>query len=830
MNKFLKTYFFRESEDPNVTTSSSIQLDGRKHPQSEKLHRNYFNDKQRKIDFILVCSSNALDSVEHRTNIMKYIAYLQNNGLQFETEAGMFFNNDFFIKVHGPNEVLLRYAKAFNVPLEFQSQRIYIEQKNYWTFLHTRIMRPDPDDPIFNRAKETLSGERPTKITEIERIMIVHMLLSRAVFGDKCNEHGIEKLKQRGTFIAAYPLHSGQWEWTVRGPLNDRQLLARYWARLKKWYRLQPLSVVEKYYGPEVAFYFAFLGFYNKMLIPASIVGFLCFVFGFKAAIRINKHPIEEICKSKKLLCPIMFKGNWEFRPLRSYCSRGKMTYMFDNNATLVFAFFMVFWATTFMVLWKREHTLLMSRWNLTPKEEDLSWRREYEENTKYRRICPITGMSEPYVPLWIRAYNYFITCITCTFLILIVLLAVFLTIMYRLMLSPYITASIVLMIMAAIISVIFIKFFGKWYGRISLWLTIRENPRTQAEFDNSYIYKLFILQFVNNYAAMSYMAFVKGKLYTYPGDMEESSFFSVIIKGDLCHPAGCIMGLSIQLAFIMFLKSLSGNILTLFKPQWKKLRRIYVTKEEAIPPTSAQWELDYDLQEMGYYFLVDEYMEMIMQYGFVTFFVAAFPLAPLFAFVNNVLQIRTNACKFVKYYRRPVPVRINGLQGWIGILQAMTFISMATNAFVIAFTSDYVKRLIYMNAHDVSLRGFIDSTLSEFDVDEFKSDSHREMAALNRTCYYRGDRYPPEHHNRYERTANYWYELSIRFLVAVIFEHIMLIISGVLSYAISDMSYSIKKQIKYHHNIVKRDRLRAADDFVNDKQSQLKNLFPPMD
>ena len=40
-------------------------------------------------------------------------------------------------------------------------------------------------------------------------------------------------------------------------------------------------------------------------------------------------------------------------------------------------------------------------------------------------------------------------------------------------------------------------------------------------------------------------------------------------------------------------------------------------------------------------------------QYGFVTVFVAAFPLAPLLALVNNLLEIRLDAFKFVAQLRR---------------------------------------------------------------------------------------------------------------------------------------------------------------------------------
>ena len=43
---------------------------------------------------------------------------------------------------------------------------------------------------------------------------------------------------------------------------------------------------------------------------------------------------------------------------------------------------------------------------------------------------------------------------------------------------------------------------------------------------------------------------------------------------------------------------------------------------------------------------LLDEYLELTVQYGFITLFVAAFPLAPLFALINNIFEIRLDANK----------------------------------------------------------------------------------------------------------------------------------------------------------------------------------------
>lgn len=45
-----------------------------------------------------------------------------------------------------------------------------------------------------------------------------------------------------------------------------------------------------------------------------------------------------------------------------------------------------------------------------------------------------------------------------------------------------------------------------------------------------------------------------------------------------------------------------------------------------------------------------------VIQYGFTTIFVAAFPLAPLLALISNLVEIRLDAIKMVRLQRRLVP------------------------------------------------------------------------------------------------------------------------------------------------------------------------------
>lgn len=134
--------------------------------------------------------------------------------------------------------------------------------------------------------------------------------------------NGIEHLIAEGTYLAAYPLHDSDIEpvptehkascarsglslskqgtpaHEERGASSEskrpseeqlrrhqlRTLLYRHWG---SWgntltIRFQPIDHVRAYLGEQFAFYFAWLGFYTLMLIPASIMGLIVFIYGIR--------------------------------------------------------------------------------------------------------------------------------------------------------------------------------------------------------------------------------------------------------------------------------------------------------------------------------------------------------------------------------------------------------------------------------------------------------------------------------------------------------------------------------------------------------------------
>lgn len=88
---------------------------------------------------------------------------------------------------------------------------------------------------------------------------------------------------------------------------------------------------------------------------------------------------------------------------------------------------------------------------------------------------------------------------------------------------------------------------------------------------------------------------------------------------------------------------------------------------------------------------------------------------------------MRLDAKKFIKYYRRPVPQRVTDIGVWYPILGIVGRIAVASNAFIIAFSSHFIPKLVYeieRQKNNTQVDSFLEHSLAYFNVTDFHSDS----------------------------------------------------------------------------------------------------------
>lgn len=84
------------------------------------------------------------------------------------------------------------------------------------------------------------------------------------------------------------------------------------------------------------------------------MVGVLCFLYGW-FAVEFDK-VTQEICSEKLdnlVMCP-QCTIKCPFWRMSDSCEYARISFLFDNPATVFFAVFMSLWATIFLELWKR--------------------------------------------------------------------------------------------------------------------------------------------------------------------------------------------------------------------------------------------------------------------------------------------------------------------------------------------------------------------------------------------------------------------------------------------------------------------------------------------
>lgn len=88
----------------------------------------------------------------------------------------------------------------------------------------------------------------------------------------------------------------------------------------------------------------------------------------------------------------------------------------------------------------------------------------------------------------------------------------------------------------------------------------------------------------------------------------------------------------------------------------------------------------------------LEDYMEMVIQYGYIVMWSASFPLAPIIAFLLNVIEIRVDGYKLTNIVRRPFPAGAKSIGLWLPIMRFLSFAGIFTNASIIVITSDMVQ------------------------------------------------------------------------------------------------------------------------------------------
>uniref|UniRef100_A0A8C6VV02 Anoctamin n=1 Tax=Nothobranchius furzeri TaxID=105023 RepID=A0A8C6VV02_NOTFU len=605
----------------------------------------------------------------------------------------------------------------------------------------------------------------------------------------------LEKLISEDVFETTFCLHEVSQHLTDCLPCRGRYELS--WC----------IFICREYFGEKVALYYLWLGWYTKLLVPAAALGVVVFLY---ALAFFNTNPlIKEVCHSNITMCPRCDDDRCPVWQLSVTCTYAKVSHLFDNEGTVAFAMFMAIWATLFLEFWKRIRATHVSAWHV------------YDWCEEEVRLIPEDDLKcTPYRRL---------KCCVCLILVLQLIVIIGFThalVVFRVVAAPLMSqsdwkllkehANIAAVLLGAVLHYITIQIMNRVQPLVFMTFVLlcsSEKLNSSAAKERSFTVKMFTFQFFTLFSSLFYVAFFLGRINGHPGQYVRIAGFRL----EECDPSGCLTDLFIQMAVIMLLKQTLNNIVEFTGPWVKSLLSKKAEKRMKrkcghcyrkacrVEPCDIcklqDWLRNYHLCRSDAFSLFEEFLEMVIQFSFTTIFVAAFPLAPLLALINNIFEIRLDAIKMTRLEQRLVPRKTNDIGVWTKVLEAVGVLAVITNGLVIGITSDFIPRLVYRyhygpcaggstNTH--CMEGYINDTLSTAyminnDTKTFIHSKQRHLFNVTE-CSYRDYRNEDN-----ELSHKFWLVLAARFAFVILFEHVVVVCKFIAAWFVHDNPIHVK-------------------------------------
>ena len=286
-----------------------------------------------------------------------------------------------------------------------------------------------------------------------------------------------------------------------------------------------PFESYRNYFGEKIGLYFHFLAHYTEWLMFPAIVGI-----------------------------PLQFAS----------------VALNDYSAPYlpIYSFFIVQWAIFMLEFWKRRESIIALEWGnlfflfVFPLFQHLFYIHLFMKGTSHfeemetnqadfkgKRIKSyINGEEIIYFSNSQRRTFIAQSIIITTLLVLLVVGLVTSIYFIRYVLEAQIGSNA--QTVASILNAIQIQIANSIYSFLALELTNRENHRTETQFEDNLIAKIFLFQFVNSYASFFYLAFIAQFFGECPDDSD----------------GGCMYSLTINL-LIIFGTRLASNVVELLIP-----------------------------------------------------------------------------------------------------------------------------------------------------------------------------------------------------------------------------------------------------------------------
>ena len=184
------------------------------------------------------------------------------------------------------------------------------------------------------------------------------------------------------------------------------------------------------------------------------------------------------------------------------------------------------------------------------------------------------------------------------------------------------------------------------------------------------------------------------------------------------------MLELETQLLSLMLTKATIGQVMELGVPfltsrfkQWRARRQSHETDQKPDESGQCTYIVRKDLHRYSssghnryvwesklsrYESTMEDYNELVIQFGYLSLFGMTQPLASIICVINNMIEVRTDAYKVLAISQRTDADDAADIGAWYTILEIINVLSVVTNIGLLVFTGDALSVLIDLKDNTV--------------------------------------------------------------------------------------------------------------------------------
>ncbi len=481
------------------------------------------------------------------------------------------------------------------------------------------------------------SRDIKTSFRELIRLQIIGMLMESRTENNEKSALTMHKYLADGHIMGYFCLHDRYKSAMIMDEWFDYKIYFTYFAYGRH------MKYIKEYFGEKTCLYFRFVQHYSKWLIGLSLVGFIV---------------------------------QWLTVNLHHYDAAIVLPY---------YAWSVSVWSIAMLLFWKRSEMTDALYWGQTDFKDHEMVLPEFKGQVIKSFI---DGKDTIYFDPWVKSFHRYTASAAVVGLVAISIV----TVGYIYVLKNDILSSLIGNInaqyVASALNGLQIAFYNTIYNSIAIYLTEYENHRTESQFEDALISKLFVFQFVNSYASCFYIAFIAEYLQVPAGSPKGSV--------GACGGPDCMDILSQNLIIVFAVQIFTGSLAkigpAILMSLWKKIQYILITEHSRSilnkKRVISRPELEYLLQTNDSVVRsINSYMNIAIQFGYMVLFITALPYAPIFVFISNIVTLQCDVWSILYIFQRPIPKAAEEIGTWNSMFLLVVYIGVITNAGIVTFT-----------------------------------------------------------------------------------------------------------------------------------------------